>query len=546
MPRQMPWTRTLNAKTLGMILALAFLSGVLVVGNLLAFDSLLAADNRVSQAGKGMQASYEILFMSHRIAGETGDARARTAGEIRTIIREARERLRSLRYGDSSLGVLPPTDPGHIANLQRREERWNRSIEPLVERVLAAPTREAAQADLATLEPLLRANGEDAEQAIGLVMGLSDALGKRLRLLQGVFAVLVIFVLLAVFVTARGISVRTRSLAGVAERIAGGRLEMEAPVRGSDEIGALGEAFNTMTGNLRQTIEAEREGRARLERLLAAVTETVTSLASATSEILAGTTQQAAGAQEQASSVQETVSTVDEVVQTSEQAAGRARAVQESSQRAAEVGKAGRRAVEETVAAMGSVKGHSESIAGSILSLAEQAQAIGEITAAVTDIAEQTNLLALNAAIEASRAGEHGRGFSVVASEVKALADQSKKATGQVRQILGEIQKATNAAVMAAEEGTKGVNAAIRVASQAGETIRTLSDAISEAAQAASQIAASAGQQATGMAQIHQAMKAVSQVTSQNMASTRQAERAAQDLNAMSAKLTGLLGAFRR
>ncbi len=104
---------------------------------------------------------------------------------------------------------------------------------------------------------------------------------------------------------------------------------------------------------------------------------------------------------------------------------------------------------------MGTVREQTGSIAESILTLAEQAQAIGEIIATVNDIAEQTNVLSLNAAIEASRAGEQGKGFSVVAGEVKALADQSKKATAQVRQILGEIQKATNAAVMVTEQGRR-------------------------------------------------------------------------------------------
>ena len=103
----------------------------------------------------------------------------------------------------------------------------------------------------------------------------------------------------------------------------------------------------------------------------------------------------------------------------------------------------------------------------------------------VNDVAEQTNLLALNAAIEASRAGEHGKGFAVVASEVKALADQSKKATTQVRQILGEIQRATNTAVLSTEEVTRGVAAAATVAAQSGEAIKTLADTLAETAQAA-------------------------------------------------------------
>jgi methyl-accepting chemotaxis protein len=172
--------------------------------------------------------------------------------------------------------------------------------------------------------------------------------------------------------------------------------------------------------------------------------------------------------------------------------------------------------------------------------LAEQAQAIGEIIATVNDIAEQTNLLALNAAIEASRAGEHGKGFAVVASEVKALADQSKRATAQVRQILGEIQKATNTAVLSTEEVTKGVASAIWAGCQSGQTINTLADTLADAAQAAAQIAASAGQQATGMAQINHAMKNLDQVARQNLDATRQVERAAENLNALGTRLAGL------
>ena len=173
-------------------------------------------------------------------------------------------------------------------------------------------------------------------------------------------------------------------------------------------------------------------------------------LTSASAEILASTNQQAAGAEEQAAAVAQAVTTVDEVAKTAEQSAQRPRR-RRCRPRNVEIGRAGRKAVEDSLTAkhrQGAGRNHAENI----LALAEQAQAIGDIIATVNDIAEQTNLLALNAAIEASRAGEHGKGFAVVAGEVKALADQSKKATVQVRQILGEIQKATNKAVLSTEE----------------------------------------------------------------------------------------------
>ena len=265
-------------------------------------------------------------------------------------------------------------------------------------------------------------------------------------------------------------------------------------------------------------------------------------LASTAAELLAATTQQASGATESSAAVAETVATVDEVAQTADQAAQRAKAVADSVQRASEIGKEGRRAVEDSVAAMVSVKQQVERVAENIVALAEQAQAVGEIIATVTEIAEQTNLLALNAAVEAARAGEHGRGFAVVASEVKALAEQSKKATVDVRRILGEIQRATGSAVMTTEQGTKQVTATAQQVTEAGETIRTLVDAAVEAARATHQIVASAGQQAAGMTQIRQAMANIQEATRQNLASTRQAERAAHDLDELGRRLVALVG----
>jgi PAS domain S-box-containing protein len=291
--------------------------------------------------------------------------------------------------------------------------------------------------------------------------------------------------------------------------------------------------------NLERQQEEERKS-----QLIVTLRDASLQLASGVSQILVSSTQQAASASETSAAVRQTVATVDEVLQTSEQAASRARAVAEVAQKTVEIGRAGRRAVDDSTTGMEVVKEQVEALAESILALADQAQAIGEIIASVNDIAEQTNLLALNASIEAARAGEHGRGFAVVASEVKALADQSKKATAQVRQLLGEIQKATNAAVMATEDGTKSVMAAMKMVTQAGDGIRVLAEALDTSAQAAAQIVASAGQQAMGVTQIHQAMKNIDTAATQTVQATKSTERAAADLNAAGSQLKTLLASY--
>jgi methyl-accepting chemotaxis protein len=356
-------------------------------------------------------------------------------------------------------------------------------------------------------------------------------------------------VLLAAIVITREIIGSLRSLSTGAEKIGSGELDQRIEITAKDELGDLAQTFNRMAENLKRTMVSaatEREAREQREKLLKATADAAGRLASATAELLAHTAQQASGAEQQASAVAETVTTVTEVAQTSEQAAERAKEVVKSSSRAMEVGQTGRRALDESIAGITAAKEQVESVAESILALAAQAQSIGEIIATVNDLAEQSNLLALNAAIEAARAGEHGRGFSVVAAEVKALAEQSKRSTAQVRLILGEFQKATTRAVMATEEGTKRVGSTVKVVQKAGEALRVLTETLSDASQAAAQISASASQQATGIAQVNLAMRDINQVTAQTIDSTKQVDRAAQDLRALGAELQALLEGFRQ
>ncbi len=320
-----------------------------------------------------------------------------------------------------------------------------------------------------------------------------------------------------------------REMARVAGRIAEG--DLSVPIKPQSSRDQLGHAFAAMLDNLR--------------RLTGMISESANVLAAAASEISTSVSQVAASSTETAAAVSETTVTVEEVRQTSKVASERARMVADNSQQAATVSLAGRQATDLTVAKINDIRQQMEAIAESIVRLSEQSQAIGTIIETVDDIAEQSNLLAVNAAIEAAKAGEHGRGFEVVAREIKNLAAESKQATGQVRGILSDIQRATSAAVMATEQGSKAVESGLAQSRQTGESIQALAGSIQEAANAALQIAASSQQQVAGMTQVAQAMGSIKQASNQNVDSMAQLKSAADNLRELSAKLQELV-AFHR
>jgi methyl-accepting chemotaxis protein len=410
-------------------------------------------------------------------------------------------------------------------------------------------TKSTAVAELEAIldnEEELHTALRNSSQAVGaandIALAASQGSVTRFRITQWVFLLLSAAILVGMALLINAIAMRLRALRDTADRIAGGEMDLRARTGGEDEVAALASSFNVMTGNLQEMVRSERESRSTLKDVFRTVTTSVNQLAAATSQILSSTAEQATSSQEQAAAVSETVSTVQEVNQTAEQAAERAQGVYDTSRRTTEIGEEGRQRVAQTVESLQNVSKRVDGVSKSIQDLAERAQAIGEIIATVNDIADQTNLLSLNAAIEASRAGEHGRGFSVVAGEIRNLAEQSKSATKQVRDILGEIQRATNDLVSSVAEGTQSVQQTLEVSRRTDETVTQLMQSLDRAGQAAAQIVASANQQVAGMNQINQAMHNIDEATTQNIESVRQSETAARDLRDLGDKLQGLLG----
>ncbi|MGK9262223.1 methyl-accepting chemotaxis protein [Sinorhizobium meliloti] len=526
-----------GALGLAMLLFLAA-SALLVGSSFIALERVRADLAATSSLGKERLA-YQMIYTASHLERAEGPARAAVADELRRLMDRNERLLASLANSEEGIGLATANEPAALTQLEQARQLWRDEVKPALESAMAsAPLSRGA---LDELDPEIRAF---AARLDGLISRIEQAGATRLQrsqLLQFGLSALALLVLLQVLRVGRRLARRTRALAVLAEKVSAGDLAQKASVDGSDELAVLGASFNAMTERLAGMIDNERGSRERLEKLLATISETAQHLSSSAAEILAGTTQQVEGMREQSSAVAQTVTSVDEVLQTSEQAAQRAQQVAASYDNAVKISNEGRRALDDTVQVMNAVSARTETIAADILSLAENSLEIGEIVSVVAEIADQTNLLALNAAIEASRAGEHGRGFNVVASEIRTLADQSKAATTRVRRILMEIQKSTNSAVIGAEDGSKSVSRALETVSEAGETIRQLEAIVDDSARSVAQIAASAGQQRAGMKQIHEAMHYIEQTSSQNLSAIRQAEEAAKDLNELGSRLKEML-----
>ena len=320
-----------------------------------------------------------------------------------------------------------------------------------------------------------------------------------------------------------------RKMANIAERIATNDLRGEFKAQSEEDI--LGKSFAKMVENLRNSTTN--------------ISDAVNTLGSSASEILTATTQVASSTTETAAAISETTTTVEEVRQAADMSSKKAKNVSDSAQQVSAIAKSGQKSVDETSDEMRNIKNQMESIAETIVKLSEQSQSIGGIIATVTDLADQSNLLAVNAAIEAARAGEQGKGFSIVAQEIRSLAEQSKQATTEVRSILNDIQRATSVAVMATEQGSKAVDSGVLQSLKSGEAIKQLADSINEALQVSIQIVASSQQQVVGMNQIGTAMENINQAGTESATSMKQIEMTAQNLNELGQNLKEIVNQYK-
>ncbi|MEW5728098.1 MAG: methyl-accepting chemotaxis protein [Pseudomonadota bacterium] len=464
------------------------------------------------------------------------------AAETDATLKLMRETLAALTDGgvatmntETGLRVVVPAAPTADLRAKLAEQAaLIRQMETEAGRYLALaaadPRRAEKLGDVLAAQALV---SEAADAAVKMYTRETEAMIVNTMAMQiGVGIVAALAGIVISWVISRQMVDPLAACAEAALQIARGNLRLEPQrVTSADELGKLQRAFNEMLASLREIAFQSRE-----------VCENLT-LAAA--QILSSTQEQAAGTKQQAAAVQEITTTVEQINLSSKQVAERSRQVAGTAEAVANQGTSGLQVVHEAALGMEAIREQTETVAENIITLSERTQAVGEIIATVNDIAEQSNLVALNAAIEAADARESGRRFSVVANEIKNLADQAKEATAQVRGILEQTQKGINTSVMLTEEALKRVEMGREKTSVSEQVIRQMANNIQESVHAFQQIVGATNQQQIGLEQVTQALHEIRQASQQNAVTTSQLEKAAQELTKLGEQLAKTLEKYR-
>lgn len=416
----------------------------------------------IQEIGRGedqMQATRETALLAgflrkEHLPGDPPELREQEWAQLRDKNLKQLDDLRDVAQQLHNESLTPQRGEGwrKIALAIKDAEDGVNAISPYVETQFAAiksdnlPEAIARTADVEKAAANYQAKLADAQQQVQdqIQLGRSEVQDVATQTRNSLILVLAATILVGIFfavIIHRSITAPLEVFMRLVERIGQGDLTQRAATGRKDEIGDLGRSLDQMVKGLKEVASQTR---------LAAE-----SVNTATAEILASTQQQAAATAEQAAAVQQANATMAEISQSGAQISERAKQVATAAEATSTASTSGLQSVRNTTSIMEGIREQAEAVAENVIALSEKTQAIGDIITTVNDISEQSHLLALNASIQAAAAGENGRSFSVVASEMKNLAAQSKQATVQVRAILGDIQKGITSSVMLTEEAVK-------------------------------------------------------------------------------------------
>lgn len=336
-----------------------------------------------------------------------------------------------------------------------------------------------------------------------------------------VIIVTIIAVILAIilgFMSARMISKPLGLAVANIKEVANGNLtiqDMDAMTK--DEVGDLGQALNAMVANLRNLVKQVSESAEQVAASSEELTASAEQQSEASGQAAIAISQVAAGAEKQTNAVDETTSAIEQMSSSIQQIAASSNHVADQAGKTAQLTKDGQKSIDNAVNQMINVGQGTEKVQESVEKLTLSSKEISEITNVISDISEQTNLLALNAAIEAARAGEQGRGFAVVADEVRKLAEQSQDAAKRIANLITENDQNIRNAVSAMESEAKDVKAGIAVVNDAGNTFKEIANAINSMLNQVQDISATIQEMASGSEHVVASIKVIDDISKINM-----------------------------
>jgi len=393
---------------------------------------------------------------------------------------------------------------------------------------LLSNVRKTQAAYFASLDKMVEHQNKGVEETVK--KSDSDATSSK-YVIVAILAVSIIASLVIVVSILRSITIPLAALVSANEQLADSDLTVVIPVKGSDEIAQLAGSSRRVVQNLRE--------------VLTRVADSSAQIASASHQLQATAEQIATGAEEVASQTSTVATASEEMAATSSDIARNCSMAAESSRLSSDAATRGGVIVQETIDGMVRIAARVKDSARTVESLGERSEQIGEIIGTIEDIADQTNLLALNAAIEAARAGEQGRGFAVVADEVRALAERTTRATKEIGEMIKAIQSETREAVKVMEDGVTEVERGTESSQRSGEALRSILERIGEVTMQINQIATAAEEQTATTSEITMNVQQVTEVVHETASGAAETAAASSQLASNARILEELVRRFK-
>ena len=529
--------RALGAMALGGLLTLGVVSYLSLarVGQSLTADLKLYEELGSDLTPPTLNIIQMRLVVRNMIMRTDPAERSRDLAEFEALAREFED------SNDHWNQVLPDGEIKELATVKARQagEQYIQRVESDLYPALLRGDKKRALALMGEIHPLAEANDTATENAERLRQASVAAITDRARsdvsqgilLLAGAGTTAGLAVGLLGFLISRSIVGPLGKTAHVLQCLAAGDLRHTVSVDANDEIGAMSLALNQAVLEMTGTIQS--------------ISETAFRVASASEELSSSASQLALNADNQKNQTSQVATALQQMSATVLLVSDNSAKAAEASRKAAETARHGGSIVESTLLQMGAIAQSVRGAAQKVEDLGKSSDQIGRIVGVINDIADQTNLLALNATIEAARAGEQGRGFAVVADEVRKLAERTTFSTKEIAHMVETVQAGTRTVVSAMEQGNAQVEAGVRTTSQAGDALEKIIQMADQVGEMVAHIAAAATQQFNATEEINNGMEEFAKAVGQSADGAQQSAKACQELSSLALALQQMVANFK-